>query len=63
MLAAFFILVSCLAYSSTLKMEATSFSETLALFQSNKRRYIPEDRTFHNRLYENLKPHDFVINL
>jgi hypothetical protein len=41
-----FTLVSCLAYSSTLKMEAICFSETSVDFQRNTQRYIPEDSTF-----------------
>jgi hypothetical protein len=39
------MLVSCLAYSSTLNMETTCFSETSVDFQRTIRRYIPEDRT------------------
>jgi hypothetical protein len=38
-------LVSCLAYTSTLKMEAICSSETSVDFQRATRRYIPEDRT------------------
>jgi hypothetical protein len=37
--------VSCLAYSSTVKMEATSFSETSVDFQRITRQCIPEDKT------------------
>jgi hypothetical protein len=40
-----FTLVSCVAYSSTLKMKATCFPETSVDFQRTTRRYIPEDRT------------------
>jgi hypothetical protein len=40
-------LVSCLAYSSTLKMEAICSSETSVDFQRTTWRYIPEDRTLH----------------
>jgi hypothetical protein len=40
-----FTLISCLAYSSALKMEATCSSETSVDFQRAKRCYIPEDRT------------------
>jgi hypothetical protein len=40
-----FTLVSCLVYSSTLKMEATYSSKTSVDFQRTTRRYIPEDRT------------------
>jgi hypothetical protein len=50
-----FTLVSCLAYSSTLKMEATCSSETSVAFQLTARRHIPEDITLHNHRCENLK--------
>jgi hypothetical protein len=43
MLAYFSMLVSCLAYSSTLKLEVTYISETSVFFQLTTRRYIPED--------------------
>jgi hypothetical protein len=43
--AACFMLDSCLAYSSTLKMKETCSSETSVDFQQTTRRYIPEDRT------------------
>jgi hypothetical protein len=42
LLAACFMLVSCLAYSSTLKTEATS--EMSADYRRTKLRYISEDR-------------------
>jgi hypothetical protein len=45
LLATCFTLVSCLAYSSTLKMAATCSSETSVDFQRITWRYIPEDRT------------------
>jgi hypothetical protein len=41
----FFVLVSCLAYSSIMKMEDTCSSETSIDFQLTTRRYIPEART------------------
>jgi hypothetical protein len=41
-----FMLVSCFAYYSTLKMEETCSSEMLVDFQRTTRRYIPQDRTF-----------------
>jgi hypothetical protein len=47
-------LVSYLAYSTTLKMEAIYSSETSVDFQQTTRRYIPEDRTIHNQRCENL---------
>jgi hypothetical protein len=45
LLATFFTLISCLACSSTLKVEAIYFSETSLDFRRITRRYIPEDRT------------------
>jgi hypothetical protein len=42
---------SCFAYSSTLKMEATRFPETLVDFQRTIWRYIPEDRTLQEQAY------------
>jgi hypothetical protein len=51
-------LVSCLAYSSTLKMEATCSSETSVDFQQATLHYIPEDRTLHTHLCENLKSYE-----
>jgi hypothetical protein len=48
------MLVSCLSYS-TLKMEVACSSETPVDFQRTVRHYIPEDRTFHNHCYENLR--------
>jgi hypothetical protein len=35
-----FVLISCMAYTSTLKMEATCFSETSVHFRRTTRRYI-----------------------
>jgi hypothetical protein len=40
-----FMLVSCVAYSSTLKMEETCSSERALGFQRTTWRYIPEDKT------------------
>jgi hypothetical protein len=48
LLATCFMLVSCSAYSFTLKMEATYSSETSVDFQRDTRRYLPEDRTLRN---------------
>jgi hypothetical protein len=42
-LASCVMLVSCLAYSLTLKMEAVLSSETAMDFYRTTRRYIPED--------------------
>jgi hypothetical protein len=41
--AAYFMLVSCLAYSSTLKMEAPYSTEKSVGFQRTTRRYNPEE--------------------
>jgi hypothetical protein len=51
--ASFTMLVSCLAYSSTLEMEAASSSETSADFQRTTRRYISEDLRTLQVLYSN----------
>jgi hypothetical protein len=50
-----FMLVSSLAYSSILKMEASCPSKTSLDFQQTIWRYVPEDRTLHNHQCENLK--------
>jgi hypothetical protein len=52
--------VSCLAYSSTLNLEATYFTKTSAGFQQTTWCYIPEDRTLHDNHCENLK--SFLFN-
>jgi hypothetical protein len=49
------MLVSCLSYSSTLKMEANYSSETSVEFQYTTWHYILEDITLHNHRCENLK--------
>jgi hypothetical protein len=50
-----FTLVSCSAYSSTLKKEAICSSETSVDFQRTTRLYIPEDSTLHTHRSEDLK--------
>jgi hypothetical protein len=45
------MLVSCLAYSSTMKMEATPSSKTSNDFRSAIQHYIPEAGTLHLPLY------------
>jgi hypothetical protein len=55
MLSTCFMLASCLAYSSTIKMEVTCSSATSVDFQRTTRRSISEDRTRHNHSCENLK--------
>jgi hypothetical protein len=63
-----FMLVSCSAYSLTLKMEATHSSETSVEFQRTTRHYVPEDRTLHNTTVRTSNPTisilflGFVIN-
>jgi hypothetical protein len=55
------MLVSCLVYSLTLKIEETCSSETSVDFQRTKRRYIPEDRTLLNHRCGNLKSYRILI--
>jgi hypothetical protein len=57
------ILVSFLAYYSTLKMEVTCSSETLIDFQRTTRPYIPEERTLHNHRCEELKSYKLCVDL
>jgi hypothetical protein len=45
LLVTYFMLVSWLSYSSTLKMGAACSSETSIDFQRTARHYIPEDRS------------------
>jgi hypothetical protein len=54
-IAAYFMLVSCLAYYSTLKMEAICSSETYVDLNRTTRRFILDDRTLISRRSENLK--------
>jgi hypothetical protein len=42
-----FMLLSCLAYSGTMNMEATCSSKTSVDFHQITQGYIPEDRTLH----------------
>jgi hypothetical protein len=51
------------AYSLTLKMEATCFSEMSVDFPRTTQRYIPEDSTLQNRRCEILKSYMAVISL
>jgi hypothetical protein len=52
LLGACILLVTCLVYSSTLKMEAVCSSETLVTFYQTTQRLIPEDSTLHNHCCE-----------
>jgi hypothetical protein len=55
LLASYFSLVSCLAYSSALKMESLYSSKTSTFLRAT-RRYNPKDRTVQNRgRFKNLK--------
>jgi hypothetical protein len=49
------MLVSCSAYSWTMKMYATRSSETSVGSKRTTRHYTPEDRILHNHRCENLK--------
>jgi hypothetical protein len=55
------MLVSWVAYSSTLKMEAICSSETSVDTQRTTRRYISEDSTLHDHRCENLKSCNFYF--
>jgi hypothetical protein len=57
-----FTLVSCLAYSYTLKMEAICFSETSVDSQWTTWYYILEEITLHNHVCENVKSCEGVRN-
>jgi hypothetical protein len=55
LLVAFFMMVSCLASSSTLKIEEIFSSDMSVDFHHTMRYYIKEDRFLHNHRCENLK--------
>jgi hypothetical protein len=63
LLATYFVLVYCLTYSLTLKMEATYSSETSTNFQRTTRRYIPEDKNLLYHRCEKLKSYVIFIML
>jgi hypothetical protein len=50
-----FLLNTCLAYFSALKMKAICFSEMLLKFYWATQHYIPEDKTLYVHSCENLK--------
>jgi hypothetical protein len=56
-----FPLVSCLAYYSTLKMEATCSPETSVDLQRTTRHYISQDETPYNHRCENLKSYNVFL--
>jgi hypothetical protein len=55
LLATCFLLVSCLSYSSTLKMEAVHSSEMMVDVCQTAQLYILENNTLHSHCSENLK--------
>jgi hypothetical protein len=59
--AACLLLVSCFAYTSTLKMEAICSSESSIDSNQTTRCYIPECRNFHSQSCENLKSSNFIL--
>jgi hypothetical protein len=55
-LAATFMVISHLAYTSTLKIELKYPSETSADFLWSTLCYIPEERILHSQSFENFNP-------
>jgi hypothetical protein len=62
-LVAYYMLVSCFAYSTNLKMEAMSTTETSANFHWIALRYVPEGRPVHNHRCEKLRSNYVVLYL
>jgi hypothetical protein len=52
MLSTWFIMVSCLIYSFTLKMEAACFSKTSSDIQRTTQHHIQKDRSFYKKLHD-----------
>jgi hypothetical protein len=59
----YFMLVCCLAYSSTLNIEAVCSSQSLVGFHQTTWHFTPEDRTLHSHCCENLKSNIFFFAL
>jgi hypothetical protein len=49
------MLISCFDFFPTLMMETVCSHEASVDFHRIRRRYVPEDRTFHSHFYENLR--------
>jgi hypothetical protein len=63
LLAACFVLISCLAYSLTVKIEVTCYSKMLVDFQWTVEHYIPEDKILHNDWYEYFNPYEYIHSI
>jgi hypothetical protein len=61
LLPACFMLVSCLAYSSTLKMEVVCSSEMSVDFHQTLQCYTPEDGAAHSHCCENFISNIFIM--
>lgn len=57
-----FIMITCIAYHSTLMMVAVRFSEISMNFYQATRCYMPEDSNLYSQCYENVKI-NMVMNL
>jgi hypothetical protein len=57
---AHFMVLSCLVYSSTLKMETIYSSERSVYFRPTTRLYVPGHRTLHSHGYGNLTPNNLT---
>lgn len=62
LLSAYFLLDSCLVYSSFLKIERIYSSGSSADFRQITRSYIAGDRTLHNHYYEKSKSHIKILS-
>jgi hypothetical protein len=62
LLGVYLLLVSCLAYSLTLKIEATCSYEMSVDFGQHTRHYIPEDRTLHSHRCDCPRSNSYVYD-
>jgi hypothetical protein len=58
-----FLLVSCWAYSSTLKMEATCSSETSIDFERTTHQYIAQDKIPDPSFYHYYNQYAYICNI